>query len=86
MLPLAQPVRGLDGKMMHELLVPKDTPVFISTMAANVNPDVWGPDAHEWKPERWLAPLPSTVADAKIPGVYSNLYVSHFGPCSAGAV
>ena len=47
---------------------------------------MWGEDALEWKPERWLAPLPSTVADAKIPGVYSNLYVSHFGPCSAGAV
>ena len=61
--------------MMHELLVPKDTPVFISTMAANVNPDVWGPDAHEWKPERWLAPLPGAVQDAKIPGVYSNLWV-----------
>ena len=61
--------------MMHELLVPKDTPVFISIMASNTNPDIWGPDADEWKPERWLAPLPETVGDAKIPGVYSNLYV-----------
>ncbi|KAH9950796.1 hypothetical protein B0H21DRAFT_681895, partial [Amylocystis lapponica] len=27
----------------------------------------------EWKPERWLSPLPSTVTEARVPGVYSNL-------------
>ncbi|KAJ3513699.1 hypothetical protein NMY22_g14961 [Coprinellus aureogranulatus] len=32
-----------------------------------------GPDSYEWKPERWLSPLPDTLANAKIPGVYSNL-------------
>ena len=72
-LPLSQPVRGLDGRMMHEIFVPKDTPVFVSIQASNTNPDIWGPDAGEWKPERWLAALPESVADAKMPGVYSNL-------------
>ncbi|KAI0039847.1 hypothetical protein FA95DRAFT_1503644, partial [Auriscalpium vulgare] len=33
---------------------------------------IWGPDAEEWKPERWLAPLPKTVEEARIPGIYSN--------------
>ncbi len=60
---------------MHSIPVPKGTYVFIAIQAANVNPDLWGADAHEWRPERWLAPLPETVAEAKIPGVYSNLYV-----------
>ena len=41
--------------------------------ASNVNKVLWGEDANEWKPERWLSPLPVSVTDAKIPGVYSNL-------------
>ncbi|KAL1693533.1 hypothetical protein GGG16DRAFT_110973 [Schizophyllum commune] len=40
---------------------------------ANRSKDMWGADALEWKPERWLAPLPQSVADAHMPGVYSNL-------------
>ncbi|RPD74067.1 cytochrome P450 [Lentinus tigrinus ALCF2SS1-7] len=72
-LPLSQPVRGLDGKMMHEIPVPKDTVVVVGLLSSNQNKQVWGEDALEWKPERWLAPLPESVAEAKIPGVYSNL-------------
>ena len=60
---------------MHEIFVPKDTHVFVSINSSNKNPAIWGPDAAEWKPERWLAPLPETVLDAKMPGVYSNLCV-----------
>ncbi|KAI0073418.1 hypothetical protein K474DRAFT_1710699 [Panus rudis PR-1116 ss-1] len=30
-------------------------------------------DAKEWKPERWLSPLPQSVVDEHIPGIYSNL-------------
>ncbi|KAI0631285.1 cytochrome P450 [Trametes polyzona] len=72
-LQLSEPVRGLDGRMMHEILVPKDTSVFVGINASNTNPALWGPDAYEWKPERWLRPLPDAVLDAKIPGVYANL-------------
>ena len=67
--------------MMHEIFVPKDTPVFVSIQASNKNPDIWGPDADEWKPERWLTSLPGSVADAKMPGVYSNLCVLSYS-CS----
>ncbi|KAM5537528.1 hypothetical protein V8D89_008855 [Ganoderma adspersum] len=72
-LPLSEPIRGLDGTLMHEIFVPKDTHVFVSIASSNKNPEIWGADAAEWKPERWLSPLPETVADAKMPGVYSNL-------------
>lgn len=73
MLPLSQPVRGRDGKLISEIPLPKDTTVFVGVISSNTNGALWGDDAHEWKPERWLSPLPDAVLDAKIPGVYSNL-------------
>ena len=74
-MPLAQPVRGLDGKIMHEIFVPKDTSVAVGLLASNRNKAIWGEDAEEWKPERWLSPLPDSVGEAHVPGIYSNLYV-----------
>lgn len=72
-LPLSIPVRGVDGTLMHEIAVPKGTDITIGILAANRSTALWGPDAHEWKPERWLSPLPDTVTNAHIPGVYSHL-------------
>ena len=73
MLPLSEPIRGRDGSMVREILVPKDTAIIVGIQAANRNKAIWGEDALEWKPERWMSPLPSTVTEAKIPGVYSHL-------------
>ena len=61
--------------MIHELVIPKDTTVCIGVLSSNTNKTIWGEDAMEWKPERWLAPLPKAVEDARIPGIYANLYV-----------
>ena len=72
----AEPVRRskprCDGKLMHEVFVPKGTSVVISILASNRNRALWGPDADEWKPERWEK-LPDAVVNAHIPGVYSHL-------------
>ncbi|KAM5545851.1 hypothetical protein V8D89_000889 [Ganoderma adspersum] len=72
-ISFSNPVRGRDGNDMHEIVVPKGTVVITHYQASNSDPALWGEDAEEWKPERWLAPLPSSVEDARIPGVYSNL-------------
>ncbi|OJT09225.1 Cytochrome P450 3A24 [Trametes pubescens] len=72
-LPLSKPVRGTDGTFMHSIFVPKGTLVFVPVHAANTNPALWGRDARQWRPERWLAPLPDALTEAKIPGVYSHL-------------
>ncbi|KAG5634329.1 hypothetical protein H0H81_002377 [Sphagnurus paluster] len=72
-LPLSAPIKGLDGREMHEIAIAKDTVIFFSIMNINTDPVLWGPDAQEWKPERWLAPLPEALVEARIPGVYSNL-------------
>ncbi|KAL1716274.1 cytochrome P450 [Schizophyllum commune] len=72
-LPFGKPVVGVDGRELTEIYVPAGTPIIISIINANRSKDMWGVDALEWKPERWLAPLPQSVANAHMPGVYSNL-------------
>ena len=72
-LPLSEPVVGIDGQLMSEIPVPKDTPVVVGIQACNRNKALWGDDALEWKPERWLSPLPDALGKAHVPGVYANL-------------
>ncbi|KAJ2922914.1 hypothetical protein H1R20_g14188, partial [Candolleomyces eurysporus] len=72
-IPLSTPITTSDGKELNEVLVSRGTVTVISNWACNRNPEVWGPDATEWKPDRWLSPLPESVADAHIPGIYSHL-------------
>ena len=59
--------------MMQEVPVPKGTFLFCNLRLCNTNKALWGDDALEWKPERWLEPLPETLIQARVPGVYSNL-------------
>lgn len=72
-LPLTTPIKGSDGKEIREVPLRKGTKIIIGIMASNINPKLWGPDANEWKPERWLSPLPEEVIAAHLPGVYSHL-------------
>ena len=72
-LPLHEPIRGTNGNMIKEIVVPKGTTLMCGLRACNTNKALWGEDALEWKPERWLQPLPSAVNEARIPGIYSNL-------------
>ncbi|TFK25119.1 cytochrome P450 [Coprinopsis marcescibilis] len=73
MLPLERPLKLLDGKEVYEIMVPQGTTIFIPILACNRDPLIWGPDANEWKPERWLSPLPTTVTESRSPGIYSHL-------------
>ena len=63
---------------MREIPVPKGTTIYIGIRASNLDKRIWGEDALEFKPERWMSALPSTVTEARIPGVYSNLWVLFF--------
>ncbi|KAI0347505.1 cytochrome P450 [Trametopsis cervina] len=72
-MPLSEPIRGVDGRTLSEIFVPKDTTVIIGIRACNRNKAIWGEDALEWKPERWINKLPESVTAAHVPGVYANL-------------
>jgi hypothetical protein len=76
-LPLLHPIRGVDGRDITSVHVPKGTDVFINILGSNHLRLTWGKDASKWNPERWLAPLPETVTENRsISGVYSHMYVS----------
>ncbi|KIJ54811.1 hypothetical protein M422DRAFT_64043 [Sphaerobolus stellatus SS14] len=53
-LPLQYPIRSASGVELSSIAVPAGTGILISILASNHNKAIWGEDASEWKPERWL--------------------------------
>ncbi|KAL1947168.1 hypothetical protein VTO73DRAFT_14129 [Trametes versicolor] len=72
-MPLSSPIRGRDGTMIESIPVKKGMRIITDIRGSNTNVELWGPDAYEWKPERWMEPLPRALEEAHIPGVYSHL-------------
>ncbi|KAI0631202.1 cytochrome P450 [Trametes polyzona] len=54
-LPLQDPIRTPAGEEVKSVRVPAGTTLAISILGANRNTRVWGADAGEWRPERWIA-------------------------------
>ncbi|KAJ2931308.1 hypothetical protein H1R20_g5845, partial [Candolleomyces eurysporus] len=69
-IPLSKPIIGRNGEVMNELPIAKGTKIILSIAAYNRNKEIFGEDAHEYKPERWL-----DNKEKKGPtlGVYGNL-------------
>ncbi|PPR01103.1 hypothetical protein CVT24_000411 [Panaeolus cyanescens] len=72
-LPLSRPITLRSGHTTSEIMVPKGTKCIVSLVASNRNTEIWGPDAHEWKPERWMGEMKEEIVSAKVPGIYSHL-------------
>ncbi|KAI9440827.1 cytochrome P450 [Lactarius indigo] len=81
-LPLSSPIHDVDGREIHEIFVPENTNLYIQIYNLNRDPSIWGTDAAEWKPERWLAPRPESVEKANVPSVYANTMTFIGGPRS----
>ena len=74
-LPLRTPIKGTDGRQIHEIPIPKGTRMVVNIAGCNNDPETWGDDCCEWKPERWFQSLPDAVSSARVPGVFSNMFV-----------
>ncbi|KAG2741072.1 cytochrome P450 [Suillus brevipes Sb2] len=53
-IPLSEPVRTESGEMTDSISIAKGTSIRISSAAINRSAAIWGPDAKEFKPDRWL--------------------------------
>ncbi|KIJ31170.1 hypothetical protein M422DRAFT_267252 [Sphaerobolus stellatus SS14] len=53
-IPLSTPQKTKTGEMVTSVPISKGQQVTISFLAYNRLPEVWGPDADQWRPERFL--------------------------------
>ncbi|KAI5116715.1 hypothetical protein M0805_003227 [Coniferiporia weirii] len=84
-LPLRRPLQGTDGSTINSVPIARNQGVILGIAAAHRDEGVWGRDAHEWRPERWLnadADLGTGESktaggvlgdEARYPGVYSGM-------------
>ena len=72
-LPLSTPIKDRFGNTISEIPILKGTNVQVNIYGYNRNKELWGEDAEEWKPERWLSPLPEPLIQSRMPGVYSHM-------------
>ena len=72
-MPVSEPIVGKDGTLLKEIFVPVGTEIVVGVSPINKDKAIWGEDAEEWKPSRWLNPLPESVVKAHQPGVYSQM-------------
>ncbi|KAJ6494345.1 cytochrome P450 [Mycena sanguinolenta] len=57
-LPLTQPIATTAGSQMFEIPIKKGQCLYVAIAAHNRLPSVWGPDAGEFRPSRWLEKEP----------------------------
>ncbi|KAG6856810.1 hypothetical protein H0H87_000509 [Tephrocybe sp. NHM501043] len=69
------PYSDVDGDLHPSTVtIPAGTTLFVGIAGSNRLESVWGPDAKEWKPERWLTDaVPASKSQARLPGVYSGM-------------
>jgi len=71
-LPLAFPITTKSGEQITSIPIKKGTPIDISPAAYNRLPGVWGEDANEWNPERFLDPKREIREASSNIGLFSN--------------
>ncbi|KAH8114681.1 cytochrome P450 [Phellopilus nigrolimitatus] len=69
-IPLASSVTDRKGRVRETIAVRRGDIVSVPIAAVNRSKEIWGEDALEFKPERWLNPPSSINA---IPGLWSNI-------------
>lgn len=53
-IPLSKPVRTQSGELVDHISVAKGTRLSVSVPSMNRSTALWGADAKEFKPERWI--------------------------------
>ncbi|KAJ3985824.1 cytochrome P450 [Lentinula detonsa] len=72
-VPLSQPVVSTSGEVLKKIPVMKGQRVHIAIAAYNRSPSVWGPDADQWKPSRYLNSASESKKQQSMIGVFGNV-------------
>ncbi|KAG8746586.1 cytochrome P450-dit2 [Ceratobasidium sp. 414] len=75
-LPLKYPVNTSKG-LQNSVAITKGTEVSVGIEGINHDKDIWGPDADQFVPDRWLDGRTSNTEGS--PGTYSHMYDDVFG-------
>ncbi|KAG8908284.1 hypothetical protein FRB99_007817 [Tulasnella sp. 403] len=78
-VPLSTPFLDRNGVEHTEFRISKGEPIFIPVLCMNRDKRIWGEDAHEFRPERWLTG-DSHPRSAEIPGVFAGVMTFLGGP------
>lgn len=79
-LPLSTPITLRDGKVINELPLKAGTILYISVSAYNRSTAIFGPDADEFIPERWLRTGEKAVGSGGVTGGYGGMMSFSTGP------
>ncbi|KAF7288326.1 Cytochrome P450 [Mycena chlorophos] len=81
-VPLGTPITDTKGNVVDSIRVKKGQPFLVPIAALNKDTNIWGPDALEFKPERWESPQPppSDLLTTAIPGVWGHMLTFLGGP------
>ncbi|KAJ6607569.1 cytochrome P450 [Mycena sp. CBHHK59/15] len=73
-LPLSKPVRTASGTLIYKLPIRKGAVLTTSILYTNLSKTIWGEDAADFKPERWLNDSEGVPASAKeYPGYHHTM-------------
>ncbi|KAJ2921086.1 hypothetical protein H1R20_g16010, partial [Candolleomyces eurysporus] len=83
-IPLSDPITTVDGVVTSQITIAKGTVVNCPVAYLNQAEEVWGPDAKEFKPERWLGDSDSgedgLPENARMIQGYHHLFTFSDGP------
>lgn len=78
-IPLEKPFVGTDGKLRDVLKVSKGDTFLVPILTMNILESIWGPDAQEFNPDRWLDQGPPKASQS-IPSIWGNQLTFLAGP------
>ncbi|KAJ7708357.1 cytochrome P450 [Mycena rosella] len=70
-LPLSQPMKTITGVEISEIPIKKGQCVYVAIASYNRLTSIWGPDAHDFRPSRWLEKDP---CNGPALGPHASLY------------
>ncbi|TFK46543.1 cytochrome P450 [Heliocybe sulcata] len=79
LIPLNKPFVDTKGRVQTTVMVSKGDIINIPIVPINRSKEIWGEDAHEFRPERWLDhKIPE--AATSVPGIWGNILSFLGGP------